>query len=250
MRDVCLLYLRSITQQLRNPIWMLVGVSTPLLYLLLFTPLLKSLAGGPGFPTADVLNVFLPGVLSLLAFGSGTGQGFGTIFELQQGVIERLRVTPASRFALLIGPVLATLTLMYFFDLIVVVAGWLFGFNIHIAGLLVMSVLLGLLLILVGCFSIALALITKDISSVAAVVNGLNLPLLLLSGMLLPISLAPDWMKFLAYFNPMYYTVEASRQLALGHIAEPIVWQAFGLLMPLTILVVWWATGVFRRALA
>src|ERR1700674_2969254 len=101
-RDVGLLFQRHLTQLLRNPVWLVVGFSTPILYLALFTPLLKHVV-----PAGNVLDLFLPGILSLLAFASGISSGFNTIFELQGGVIERLRVTPASRFAILTGPILA-----------------------------------------------------------------------------------------------------------------------------------------------
>src|SRR6202167_5292987 len=99
--DIGLLFKRYGLQMLRNPVWLFVGFSTPVLYLVLFTPLLKDLPGVKGFPTGGVLELFLPGILALLAFASGASAGFGTIFELQSGVIERFRVTPASRLAIL-----------------------------------------------------------------------------------------------------------------------------------------------------
>ena len=122
---------------------------------------------------------------------SGSGMGFSTIFELQAGVIERFRVTPASRFAILIGPILSGLVMMFVFDAVVVAVGYGFGFHVHWLGLLVLAVLLALLAGLMAAFSVATALVTKDISSFAAIINGLNLPLLLLAGVLLPISLGP-----------------------------------------------------------
>ena len=97
-RDIGLLFQRQLTELLRNPVWLVVGFSTPILYLALFTPLLKNVV-----PGGHVLDEFLPGILALLAFASGISAGFNTIFELQAGVIERLRVTPASRFAIQIG---------------------------------------------------------------------------------------------------------------------------------------------------
>src|SRR5580698_455821 len=111
-RDTGLLFQRQLTELLRNPVWLFVGFSTPVLYLALFTPLLKHLTG---FPRGTVLEFFLPGILSLLAFASGSSAGFGTIFELQAGVIERFRVTPASRFAILMGPILSGLSMMLVF---------------------------------------------------------------------------------------------------------------------------------------
>jgi ABC-2 type transport system permease protein len=245
VRDIGLLFQRYIIQLLRNPIWVIVGFSTPILYLALFTPLLRSVV-----PGGHVLNVFLPGILALLAFASGAGAGFSTIFELQGGVIERLRVTPASRFAILTGPILAAMVMMFVFDAVVVAVGAGFGFSVHWAGLAVLAVLLGLLMIILAASSIATALLTKQISSFAAIVNGINLPTILLAGVLLPISLGPAWMRTLAHFNPLYYLVQASRVLAGGTLTGTAVWQAFAVLVPLCVVVLAWATSVFRRSVA
>jgi ABC-2 type transport system permease protein len=248
--DTRLLFQRYTLQLLRNPVWLFVGFSTPVLYLLLFTPLLKSLPGVKGFPTGSVLQLFLPGILSLLAFTSGVGAGFNTIFELQSGLIERLRVTPASRLAILVGPILSGLLMMTIFDIVVLAIAVVFGFSVHWAGLLVMLILLWLLATLMAAFSTATALVTKDISSFAALINGMNLPLLLLSGVLLPIALGPLWLKVLAHFNPLYYLVVAARALSVGHFSDSAVWQAFAVLIPICALVLAWATRVFRRAVS
>ena len=108
-RDIGLLFQRYVIQLLRNPVWLIVGFSTPILYLVLFMPLLKHAGGAVGLSSEQVVNLFLPGILSLLAFASGIGLGFSTIFELKAGVIERFRVTPASRLAILTGPIRVTL---------------------------------------------------------------------------------------------------------------------------------------------
>ncbi len=249
-RDVGLLFQRYLTQLLRNPVWVIVGFSTPILYLALFTPLLKHLVGSGGLPTGNVLDLFLPGILSLLAFATGVGPGFNTLFELKAGVIERFRVTPASRFAILIGPILASMLMMLVFDAVVVAIAFGFGFSVHWGGLAVLVVLLGLLMVTVAAWSIATALVTKEISGFAAIANGINLPILLLAGVLLPISLGPAWMRVLAHFNPLYYLVQASRVLAAGTLSGTAVWQAFAVLAPLCLLVLAWATRVFRTAVA
>ncbi|HEX4034464.1 MAG TPA: ABC transporter permease [Solirubrobacteraceae bacterium] len=250
-RDVWLLFERYTRQMLRNPIWLMVGFSTPILYLALFTPLLNHLSGGHGLPGgSNVIDDFLPGILALLGFASGAGAGFNTIFELRSGVVERFRVTPASRFAILIGPILSGMTLMFVFDFVVIAVGAAFGFHVHVLGLLVLAVLIALLMVTMAAFSIATALLTKEISAFAAIINGMNLPILLLAGVLLPISLGPLWMRVIAHFNPLYYLVEAARVLAVDDYSADHVWQAFAVLVPLCALVLAWATRVFRRAVA
>ncbi len=250
VNDTALLFRRSGLQLLRNPIWLVVGFSTPLLYLTLFTPLLDGIAGHSHLSDVHILDSFLPGVLSLLAFASGTSLGFATVLELQTGVTERLRVTPASRLALLLGPVLAVMVAMFAFDAVLVVAGTLFGFDVHPVGLLILAVLLGLLMMTMAALSISTALLTKEITSFAAVIYGVNLPVLLLAGVLLPITFGPAWIRLLAHFNPLFYLVAASRTLAAGAISAPATWQAFAVLVPLCALSLSWATRVYRQAVA
>ena len=249
VHDMALLFKRYAIQMLRDPVWLFVGLSTPVLYLVLFTPLLNHLHL-PGVGPRHAIDGFLPGILSLQAFASGNGPGFGTIFELKAGLTERLRVTPSSRLALLLGPVLFSTVAMYFFDLLLVLVGMLFGFDAHWAGLGVLAVLLGLLMVTVASFAVALALVTKEISAFASVVTGLNLPVLLLGGVLLPISLGPAWLRYIAHFNPLYYLVVASRTLSAGTLATSATWQAFAVLVPLCALTLAWATRVFRQAVA
>jgi ABC-2 type transport system permease protein len=114
----------------------------------------------------------------------------------------------------------------------------------------VLAVLAALLMVTTAAWSIATALVTKEISGFAAIANGLNLPVLLLAGVLLPISLGPEWMRVLAHVNPLYYLVQASRVLASGTLSGSAVWQAFAVLVPLCALVLAWATSVLRTAVS
>ncbi len=248
VRDTGLMFQRHFTQQMRNPTWLIVGLSSPVLYLALFTPLLEHFTRATS--TGVVLDTFFPGILALLAFASGTAQGFGTIFELRSGVVERLRVTPASRFAILVGPIASAMTIMYCVDASAVAVAYGFGFAIHWCGLLVLAVLIGVFMATVSAWSVATALTMKEIDRFASVTNGLNLPTLLLAGVLLPISFGPTWMRVVAHFDPLYYVVEGARALGTGTFSSDHVWQAFAVIVPLCLLVLGWATNVFRKAVA
>lgn len=250
LTDIGLLFIRKMRETLRNPIFMVMSLLTPILYLVLFSPLLKKLPIGPMFGTTNVLDIFVPGLLVITAFLQGLFVGYVMIDEVKNGVLERFRVTPTSRFALLAGRVLRdlvnTTVVVIFFVLIALP----FGFHLHLAGFLVLLVLIGLLLITTSSFGNALGVILGDEDRLSPIVQGVNLPILLLSGMLLPMELAPKWLQVVAHFNPVYYVVEASRLLVAGHILEPKVGYAFLFMVPLTILVVFWATRVFNRAVA
>jgi len=249
-RDTALLFRRKMLETLRQPVWVFVGLTTPLLYLALFAPLLTSLAGGPGFPNGDVLDLFVPGILALMAFGGGTGAGWMVIAELNSGVIERLHVTPVSRFSLLMGTVLRDVVMLIVPALIVIVVAIPFGFHANWVGIGVLLLLLSLLTATTSATSSALGLTLREIGSLAAIWTGVNLPITLLSGVLLPLSLAPRWMQVIAYANPLYYVVEAARELAAGTIGSWVVLEAFLVMGGLTAVVLWWATRTYRRAVA
>ena len=250
-RDTGLLFHRYTVQMLRNPVWLFVGFSTPVLYLVLFTPLLKELPGVRGFPTGSVLELFLPGILSLLAFASGSQRRLRHHLRV---AVRAHRAAPGHPGQPVRHPDRADPVGTGDDDRlrrVVVAVGVGFGFTVHWAGLLVLTVLLWVLATLMAAFSTATALITKDISSFAAIINGINLPLLLLAGVLLPISLGPLWLRILAHFNPLYYLVVASRSLAAGHLGDAAVWQAFAVLVPLCASSSWSGPPrVFRRAVS
>ncbi len=250
IRDTGLLAKRSALQLLRNPAWVFVGLSTPLLYLGLFTPLLRGLPGVNGRSTGSLLDEFLPGILSLFAFSVGIGPGFTVIFELQAGIVERLRVTPTARVALLAGPILANILSMFVFNSILIAVGVAFGFQLHF-GLLIVEVLAAMLAATVSAFSMALALRSGgEIQGFAAIMNGINLPVLLLGGVLLPLAIGPLWLRILGHFDPLYYLVSAARTLSQGHIATTATWQGFAVLTPLCFLTVAWATHTYKSAVA
>ena len=64
VRDTTLVFRRYILQTLRNPVWMFFGIVQPIMYLVLFAPLLVKVASStPGFPKGGAYNVFIPGLL-------------------------------------------------------------------------------------------------------------------------------------------------------------------------------------------
>jgi len=250
LRDTSLLFSRRMVATLREPVWVVTNLFAPLCYLALFAPLLGNLSGAPGFPTGGALEVFAPGLLVLLGLFGAAFAGFGLINELRTGLVERLRVTPASRLALLLGPVLVDVVVLLGQALLLVGTACLFGLRVSLAGLVIALVLLVLMGILLASCSYALALALRNENALASTLQFLTLPLLLLSGVLLPLTLAPGWLRTVAALNPLAYAVDAARVLLEGDLASADVWQGFAVLAPLAALAVWWAARSFRRALA
>lgn len=245
--DTYLLSMRCITISLRNPIFLFMGVLVPVLYLALFAPLLDTLAIGA---SGNVFNLFVPGMLPYIAFTTGLFTGFGTIAEQRAGLIERLRVTPASRFAILSGLVVHDVFQMLFQTILFVLIALPFGFRANFFGLLALFSLLILLTLITSSFGNAMGLKLKREDRFAPLAHGISLPVLLLSGTLLPMALAPLWLKVLAHCNPVYYVVEASRSLALGHFFTTDLATAFGVLIVFALITMSWATNIFKKSVS
>jgi ABC-2 type transport system permease protein len=250
LTDTGLLFKRKMLETLRNPIYIIISLSTPVVYLVLFAPLLNKLVGVKGFTQGQVLNVFIPGLLVIIAFLGGLFVGFTMIDEVKNGVLERMRVTPTSRFALLAGRVLRDLVNVTVVVVIFALIAIPFGFHLEFFGFMVLLLLLAMMLITTSSFGNAMGVILGDEDRYAPIVQGINLPVILLSGMLLPMALAPFWLQVIAHFNPAYYCVVAGRLLAVGRIWEPQVLYAFLFMVPLTVITVAWATRTFRRAVS
>ncbi|SNS40145.1 ABC transporter permease [Actinomadura mexicana] len=245
--DTRLVFLRSMRQTLRSKVAVVFGAVQPLLYLVLFGPLLSDLVDVRGFGAGSAWQVFVPGVLVQLAlFGAGFA-GFGLIADLRSGVVDRLRVTPASRTALLLGRVLRDTVVVAFQGAAVVAAGLALGLRAPVGGIAVGLLLVVALAVSVASLSYVVALRTRSEDAFAPILTSVTLPLMLLSGILLPMSLAPGWLDAVSRFTPFRYMVDAARAAFLGDYATAAV--AEGALVAVVLLVASVALGArrFRR---
>lgn len=250
VRDTWLVFGRYLSIFLHNPVWVVIGVVQPALYLVLFAPLLQSIADGPGFPRGGAYNVFVPGLLIQLSLFGASGVGFSLIAELRLGVVERMRVTPVSRVSLMLGRAMRDILTLVVQATILIVVAIPFGMTLHPLGALLGIVLVALIGLTTASIAYALALWLKSEDAYAPLVFTATLPLLLLSGVLLPLTLAPAWLRTLSALNPLAYAVDASRALFTGNVGDPSVVMAALVLVPLAIVSVLIAARSFGRAVA
>jgi len=236
------------TLSLRNPVWVIMGVLQPILYLLLFGPLLTNVAKMPGFPPGGAFNVFVPGLLVMTALFGSAFVGFGLCDEMREGVVERMTVTPMSRVAMLMGRSLRDVVLLLGQGLILVGLAVPFGLEINLGGVAVAFAMLALIGIMMSPVSYILALVLKSEDSLAPVVNGMAVPLLLLSGVMLPMSLAPDWLQTIARFNPLCHAVAAIRALFNASYGDSEIVTGLVLLVVLAVITISLGARSFGRA--
>lgn len=245
LRETFIVFRRQLRMNLRNPAWVIIGLTQPMLYLFLFGPLLEPFAKQLGFDNAYTL--FVPGLLVQLGVFGAFFAGFGLIAEWREGVVEAERVTPASRTALLMGRLLRDVLLIFVQTLVLVGLGYVVGMDASVGGALLG---IGLTLLLGGACSAAsygLALTTKSEDVMAPILNSIFLPVLLLSGILIPITLAPRWLVTASDFMPIKHIVNGVRASVAGDIATSATFWGTAWAFALTAVAVWWGTSTFRK---
>ena len=247
LTETRIVFVRAMRLSLRNKAWLIIGLMQPLLYLALFGPLLKRIAGYPGFPRGSSWQVFTPGLLVQLGIFGALFVGFGLIGEVRDGVIERMRVTPASRLALLAGRVLRDVVVLIVQSIVLLAAAYAFGLRAPVAGVALAVLLVAAVGTAFASASYAVALLTGTEDAMAAIANSLAVPLLLLSGILLPMTLAPAWLRTIANVNPVKHIVDALRALFHGHVVNGTVGIGLAVGAALIVVGMTFGTRTFQR---
>ncbi|GGM10271.1 transport permease protein [Streptomyces fumigatiscleroticus] len=243
--DTALVYGRYLRQSLRSRFALLFGVLMPLLYLLFFGPLLTDLPlGGRG----SSWQLLVPGLLLQLGLFGASFAGFSVIIEKGQGVIERMRVTPVSRLALLLGRVLRDATLFVLQAVLLVLAAMAMGLRAPLPGVLIGFAFVALLTVSLGALSYALAMKVDTPQVFGPTINALTMPSMLLSGLLLPMSLGPAWLDALSHLMPFRYLVDAVRDAYAGSYATAHMLYGVLVAVGFSVLAVAVGTRVFRTA--
>lgn len=213
--DVLIVMTRELRPVITDPFSLVVGLIQPLVFLLLFGPLISQDLGESGSPWAW----FVPGILVMTSLFGTAGTGSNLQFDLQTGTHERLLVTPLTRSSLFIGRSLKEFVPLVIQAVVVIIAMIPFGFRPDPVGAVLGLALLGVLGIGVGSLSYALAIAVREQDWMFWTIHQTVIfPLMILSGILLPLENGPAWMRLISQFNPLTHVVNAERELFAGQL--------------------------------
>ena len=248
-RDTFLIFKRQMTLALRNPAWVIISLMQPILYLAFFGPLFTTLfnRGMPGIPRTNSYGFFVPGLLVQLGLFGSAFVGFGIIADWRAGVIERMRVTPASRLAILLGRVLRDTTALIVQAVVLVLIGVAFGMRAPVVGAVIGLVFIAVLAVALASASYAVGLVTKSEDAFAPMLNSVLVPLMLLSGIMLPMQIGPSWLNWVSRFTPFRYIIDAMRSAFQGHYLTTVMAEGAGVAVGLAALCLFLGARTFLR---
>jgi len=204
---------RHVMELWRQPIWIFVTLVQPVIWLLLFGALFKTVTDIPGFGTDSYIEFLAPGVVMMTAFFSAGWSGMGIIEDYNRGVLDRFLVSPVRRSSLITGRLAQNSINIVIQTLIIIVLALIVGaeFSNGVTGVLVTCVVAVLIGSAFGALSNGLALVTLKEETLIAVMQFFMLPLTFLSVTFMAKDLMPEWMQTVSTFNPLNWAVEAGR---------------------------------------
>jgi ABC-2 type transport system permease protein len=226
-RDTWLIFQRQMLLMVRSPVWIAFSIAQPITYLLLY----------------------VPGLLTVMCILGGMYTGFGLLAEIRSGVIERARVTPVSRVALMLGRAMREVVTLLVQSLIITIVALPFGLRVGLVDLLLAYLMLTLLALMAVSLSYGITMRVRNEAALGPMINTVGQPVMLLSGVLLPLALAPLWLFRIAEWNPFYWATNGMRALFAGRVGDHSVWQSLIVVAVLTAFAMAWSVRLFARSL-
>ena len=215
--DAWVLTWRNLTVWRRVPAYLVFTVVQPTIFTLLFRYVFGGAIPARGIPGGYV-NYLLPGVIGQTAAFASMATAISLAIEAQKGVIDRLRVMPIARSAVLVGRLVADGIRMLITLLVIVGVGYLVGFRFHGGALdaIAMVLLAEAFGLTVCCVSMFIGLALRQEEAVQAFGLIWLFPLTFVSSAFVQVGTMPGWLQAFAVNQPITHVINALRSLALG----------------------------------
>jgi ABC-2 type transport system permease protein len=140
------------------------------------------------------------------------------VWERETGILKKLLVAPASRYATVIGRSIASGVRAIFQVLIIIPVALLIGVNFVPNPLYFFTAIIIIFFVSGGfaALSIFVASLMKTRERFMGIGQALIMPLFFVSNALYPIKLMPTVLQYFAIFNPLIYAVDTVRGLMIS----------------------------------
>jgi ABC-2 type transport system permease protein len=242
-------YMRGARVYARQPAYLMMTLIQPIIWLLLFGALFKSVTHIPGFHGGSYIDFLTPGVVVMLAVFSAGWIGMGFIEDIHTGVMDRMLTSPVWRGSLNMGTVACGAATVVIQSVLIVLLALALGADYKggLAGVVLLIAIAALLGSSFASLSNGVAMLARQRETLIGAVTFVQLPLTFLSAALMQQSLVPGWIQTVAKFNPVNWAVVAARSAAMEKIDWGLVAGRVGLLAALALLCAWFATWAFNK---
>jgi ABC-type multidrug transport system permease subunit len=236
LATIAALMARAKNELLRVPGAAIPGVLAPTIFFLGLNGVFGALTHLNGFTTGNYESFIVPVSMLQGAGFTGAAAGVNLARDIEQGWLDRLLVSPAPRWVLLSGTVLAASARSLIPATFVFCMALLLGAGFPgLDGLLVTYFMVAAMAAVAACWGSMLALHFKSQSAAPLMQAGM-MALILGTTAYAPLALLQPWLQEIARVNPVTQVIEAARQGFVGSVTWADTWP--GLLALAGLLVV------------
>lgn len=215
---------RSKNELVRVPGAAIPGVLAPTIFFLGLNGVFGALTQLRGFETGSYESFIVPVSMLQGAGFTGAAAGVNLARDYEQGWVDRLLVSPAPRWVLLAGNVLAAGVRALVPATFVLAIAFALGARWPgLDGLLVCYLMVAVTAAVAACWGSMLALRFKSQSAAPLMQAGM-MALVLLTPAYAPLALLQPWLEDVASVNPLTDVVEAARQGFVGSVTWSDTW--------------------------
>ncbi len=210
MNTVYVLWKRGLKAFIRNRTGLIFSLVFPFFFVYVFSAIFKN-----DFIENPVAYM-LSGIIITTVFESSLNLASTTVDDMVSGFMKEVLVSPAKRIAVAAGQLLSAATVSTLQGILILVIGLLIGikFTTWVTPIFVLFAMIcvGVVFSGVGLF---MATIIRSGQTFQIVKTAVTMPLTFLSGAYIPLSMLPNSLKYVAYFNPMTYATAFFRMIVL-----------------------------------
>ncbi|MFP3908265.1 MAG: ABC transporter permease [Archaeoglobaceae archaeon] len=165
----------------------------------------------PGLSDVQYVDFLTPGIVAMVILFSSVFSGISVVWDRQFGFLREIMVSPVSRVTIALGRIFGGATTALIQGALLMAVSSLVGFLPPLGG--VPFALVFMLLTSIGFTGVGVIFATfmRDVHGFPLVINFFIFPLFFLSGAIFPITEFPQWVKWIAYINPLTYCVDGMR---------------------------------------
>lgn len=211
---------RSLRNVVSSRALVLIGLMQPLMMLILFSQVFSTVANTPAFPRGvSYIDYLMPAVLVMGSLSVALQTGVGLVDDMRNGMIARFRTLPLASASVLIARSLADVVRQSVQMIIMLVLAAIFfdfspaGGILGVTEAFLMCITVGWSL---GWMFMAASVWIRNAEVMQGITSMVMFPLMFASSAYVPLQSLPGWLRVIAVVNPLTYSVNASRNLALG----------------------------------
>jgi ABC-2 type transport system permease protein len=211
---------RLFIQLQRRPSTLIAGIIQPFMWLILFGALFYHAPQGLFGNDLNYAQFLAPGIIVFTAFSGALNAGLPIMFDREFGFLNRLLVAPLStRYSIVAASTLYIVALSMIQTAVIVLASALLGAGLpSLAGLMMITFIVLLIVLGVTALSLGLAFALPGHIELIAVIFVTNLPLLFASTALAPLAFMAEWLQVVASLNPLTYAINPIRYLYFNEV--------------------------------